>query len=387
MQVVYAQELAPEKFTKSIFLAGPTPRSPEVSSWRKEALRILEENEYDGVVFVPEDQTDKWAHSYIDQVEWEKECLNMSDVILFWIPRELSTLPGFTTNVEFGLYVKSGRVVLGHPIAAPKTQYLDKVFEDNGGKEVYFTLEETVRYAMHRCGDRGHTRRGGERYIPMHIWKHRHFRDWYAQMKRNGNRLDWAEVQWVFYVNNGAFPFAWAIHVDIWVEAENRRKSNEFILSRPDITSIVLYQKPQGAWDDFKIVCIKEFRSTVRNPDGMVIEVAGGSSFKEGMQNVAIAEIKEETGLDIHPDRLQKVESRQPLATFSTHHSHLYRVELQPDEMAWVEKQAKNGTSFGNTHESEQTYLAVYSLHNLLSDPVSVDYATLGMIFAAITIP
>jgi hypothetical protein len=28
--------------------------------------------------------------------------------ILFWIPRGLRTLPGFTTNVEFGLDVTTG---------------------------------------------------------------------------------------------------------------------------------------------------------------------------------------------------------------------------------------------------------------------------------------
>ena len=39
---------------KSIFLAGPTPRSKEVKSWRPEAIRLLKEKGFDGVVFVPE---------------------------------------------------------------------------------------------------------------------------------------------------------------------------------------------------------------------------------------------------------------------------------------------------------------------------------------------
>ncbi|KKR32865.1 MAG: hypothetical protein UT66_C0052G0012, partial [candidate division CPR2 bacterium GW2011_GWC1_39_9] len=41
MVVVYAHEPIPKVINKSVFLAGPTPRW-EFSSWRTEALRILE---------------------------------------------------------------------------------------------------------------------------------------------------------------------------------------------------------------------------------------------------------------------------------------------------------------------------------------------------------
>jgi hypothetical protein len=52
MEVVYTGEEMPEKFTKSIFLAGPTPRNKEEQeSWRPDALRILEDKGFDGVVF------------------------------------------------------------------------------------------------------------------------------------------------------------------------------------------------------------------------------------------------------------------------------------------------------------------------------------------------
>lgn len=37
------------KGKKSIFLAGPTPRKEEIVSWRKEAIKILEENNFDGM--------------------------------------------------------------------------------------------------------------------------------------------------------------------------------------------------------------------------------------------------------------------------------------------------------------------------------------------------
>ena len=42
------------KGEKSIFLAGPTPREKDIISWRNEAIKILENLGFDGIVYVPE---------------------------------------------------------------------------------------------------------------------------------------------------------------------------------------------------------------------------------------------------------------------------------------------------------------------------------------------
>jgi hypothetical protein len=65
---------------KGIFLAGPSPRNNNVISWRKEALKILEELNHQGMVFVPDfksseveyDFTDlsKKAHEFIRGMNW-----------------------------------------------------------------------------------------------------------------------------------------------------------------------------------------------------------------------------------------------------------------------------------------------------------------------------
>ena len=41
MTVVFVGEQAPRSYRQSLFLAGPTPRVPDVLSWRPEALQIL----------------------------------------------------------------------------------------------------------------------------------------------------------------------------------------------------------------------------------------------------------------------------------------------------------------------------------------------------------
>jgi hypothetical protein len=75
--------------------------------------------DFTGTVLVPERQDWSAKFNYFDQVEWEYAGLESCSVIAFWVPRELQTLPGFTTNVKFGRYVGSGRCVYGRPDRAP----------------------------------------------------------------------------------------------------------------------------------------------------------------------------------------------------------------------------------------------------------------------------
>lgn len=71
------------KGEKSIFLAGSTPRSNDVISWRGEAINILKELKFDGIVYVPERENDNHNFDYVNQVWWEREALYNADVIVF----------------------------------------------------------------------------------------------------------------------------------------------------------------------------------------------------------------------------------------------------------------------------------------------------------------
>jgi hypothetical protein len=134
MRVVYARQPCPAELGPSLFLAGPTPRSRDVASWRPAALRLLREADFAGTVFVPEDPEEGGLPAaYADeQVHWEWRCLDHATRIVFWVPRDLKTLPGFTTNVEFGLYCRSGKALLGFPPGVPKTRYLHLLAEACG---------------------------------------------------------------------------------------------------------------------------------------------------------------------------------------------------------------------------------------------------------------
>nr|WP_235619369.1 nucleoside 2-deoxyribosyltransferase domain-containing protein [Embleya scabrispora] len=151
--VVMARERLPLD-GPSVFLAGPTPdRSAPVPSWRPAAVDALAAR-WTGdrplTVLNPESRGGMRAVRYEDQVDWETDARAAAGAILFWVPRDLKTLPGMTTNVEFGLDVSSGRVVLGCPPDCPnpeRNRYLIYV-AGRFGVPVLTTLDAAAAAAL-----------------------------------------------------------------------------------------------------------------------------------------------------------------------------------------------------------------------------------------------
>jgi len=128
-----------------IFLAGPSPRKSDDLDWRPLALDILSQGGFCGEVYVPLPRNGVWLDNYDAQIDWEVEYLNKARIIAFWIPRHIENLPGFTTNVEFGEFLHSGKIVFGYPSGADKMKYLHyralksglPVFDDLGAMLVF----------------------------------------------------------------------------------------------------------------------------------------------------------------------------------------------------------------------------------------------------------
>ena len=151
MQAIYVPEPVPFS-GPSIFLAGPTPRSPEVQSWRPRALRALED--FEGAVYLPEKRSGGTSHSYDDQVQWETDALTAATCIMFWVPRELEPdnngyprMGALTTNVEFGIWMRSGKIILGYPSHAVKMGYL-AWHARKEGITISHHLRDTARLAV-----------------------------------------------------------------------------------------------------------------------------------------------------------------------------------------------------------------------------------------------
>lgn len=154
LKTVYVFEKSDGSTSHSIFLAGPSPRQSHHSNWRLDALEILEREQFAGDVFLPLSREMQLTQSLEGQIEWELDCLARASVIAFWIPRDLQTLPGFTTNVEFGMYIQSGKIVLGFPKKAPQMLYLERLAQINK-VPVYYTLEETIQAALNLLREKG----------------------------------------------------------------------------------------------------------------------------------------------------------------------------------------------------------------------------------------
>lgn len=139
------------KGEKSIFLAGPTPRGENAVTWRNEACKKLEEYGFDGVVYVPEYSTWKPKEDYVDQAIWERKALNEATIILFWIPRHLPDMPAFTTNVEFGYWLHTNKVIYGRPDNAEKIKYLDWLYELDYNEKPYNNLDDLLKCCIEKA--------------------------------------------------------------------------------------------------------------------------------------------------------------------------------------------------------------------------------------------
>ena len=160
----------------SIFLAGPTPRSKDVPSWRPEAIKMLYDLNFMGAVFVPERENYGAVSDYDDQIEWEWNGLDECTIVAFWVPRKMGINNALTTNVEAGLMATSGKVIYGRPEWAEHVNYLDYVYLNlalkyniaKNGLDKYAkpltTLKETMAaavegafalYALRRRGEKG----------------------------------------------------------------------------------------------------------------------------------------------------------------------------------------------------------------------------------------
>ncbi|MET0233031.1 MAG: nucleoside 2-deoxyribosyltransferase domain-containing protein [Kibdelosporangium sp.] len=375
VKVVHAGQEPPEQWDASVFLAGPTPRRDDVQSWRPAALAEIRTQWGDAgelVVFVPEPPDGARYPSYDDQIAWEERWLDAADVILFWVPREMATLPGLTTNIEFGRYESSGRVVLGAPENAQHVKYMQHHARQHGA-QVTGTLPETIKATLEMIGE-GARRQGGERHVPLLAWRMPTLRHWLATQRAAGNALLDGKLLWVHR------KFLWAYHARLAVTAENRVKHNEIVLGRPDVVSIVAYRKGETPGQN-EVVLVREFRSPSCAPDGYVHELPGGGVLQGEPIDQAAHELHEETGLRVARERLVPGQVRQVLATLSTHRVHVFTVELTEDELAGVRA---NPGPFGVLEDSERTFVEVRTYSEILGSG-DVDWAVVGVLASVFT--
>lgn len=141
------QKVLHKKNMPKVFLAGPTIRDSSFHhSWRMSACNMFEDHHFNGILYIPEFDRDH-QRDYLTQVLWEREALSASDIIMFWVDRNMNLTPGMTTNVEFGAWTESHpeKVWLGYPSSSEKMDYLDWFFRFKTKREPYDNLENMIK--------------------------------------------------------------------------------------------------------------------------------------------------------------------------------------------------------------------------------------------------
>lgn len=189
MEIIFSDQEIPKKIQKSMFLAGPSPRGVDKDEWRHNAIEILKQYNYTGTVFIPipsayfyGEKSLSECHDYIDQLSWEVECRSIADKLVFWVPRDIKGgFPGFTTNVEFGEDLNTGRMMYGRPDGSDNTRYLDSRFQSKGF--IHTTLDSLLSATIISLGV-GVIRSNMEVNIPLNIWMSYRFQNWYKTFDR-----------------------------------------------------------------------------------------------------------------------------------------------------------------------------------------------------------
>ena len=131
---------------KSIFLCGTMPHDGQ-TDWRNKVIDALDRLGYDGVVYNPDYSNIPQSKrlDYGDQILWEINAMKSSAIVCFWIDREFPNHPGLTTNVEFGYWVRSSKVLYGRPHNDEKCFYLDYVYRLEQNREPVETVEDLIK--------------------------------------------------------------------------------------------------------------------------------------------------------------------------------------------------------------------------------------------------
>jgi len=151
MNIYYAQDEV--NFENSVFLMGPSPRSKDTKSWRKEAVELFEkiEKEYDFTInlILPEFKDSNFKFEKENQVKWELKCQKFSTFLFFWIPREMKKLPGLTTNIELGMNIDRENLVVGFPKDSEKNDYI-RILCKLKNIHIFKSLENQIIYVFEK---------------------------------------------------------------------------------------------------------------------------------------------------------------------------------------------------------------------------------------------
>jgi len=131
-----------------VFLGGPIQGAP---NWQKEICDDLSGYKNLVVTNPRRKSLDKSKFNFDEQVKWETEYLNESDIIVFWLPKEEEKIEGRmygqTTRFEVGEWIAkcSKKIIIGIDDNFPMKRYIKNRLEKDYGVKILNTYNELLK--------------------------------------------------------------------------------------------------------------------------------------------------------------------------------------------------------------------------------------------------
>ena len=135
----------------SIYLAGPTRWNVHLKSWRKEAVKILEVLEFNGTVFCPEYEGDRFVENYKEKDEWKEIALHSASTIVFWVSKNYPIKIYDSAEFAYWISKKPNSFFYGREVVNSnyeQTFFLNWIYEKELGIEPFKNLEDLMQEAV-----------------------------------------------------------------------------------------------------------------------------------------------------------------------------------------------------------------------------------------------
>jgi hypothetical protein len=326
MHVINQKQQLPEKFSNSIYLVV-TPLN-ESLSWK--IISTLPKHGYKGIVFNPNIDYSSYSNDDDELVQWNDECIDISDCILLWIEQDYYSNRNSKLDMLIGEWLVSGKLIVGGYI---NNELYSKCLKYN--VPTFKELPELIKFVNFSISSDLHKTQG-ERFIPNEIWKSSFFHKWYKSQKSKGNLIVNSSANNVMKAGPGnSFTFLWGLNLSVFTRSKGSIV-DKIIVGSPDIFATIMYhiEKSSG---EVKVALIKDYETNTEGPLAFSYRLPCGSSESPQTSSfIATDSINQSIDLAIDIDKLVFLESRLITGEVFTFSSNVFLYELSKKELNYL---------------------------------------------------
>lgn len=125
---------------KSIFLMGVKRNGKYDTEWMSKACAILDEENYDGTVYLPDGREEHSAA--------EAEAVSNATLIVCWIDKDAQTDKNWSMPFNYGKVLEAGNVLYGRAPGIDMARHIDWLYDADYSREPFDDLRELMKEAI-----------------------------------------------------------------------------------------------------------------------------------------------------------------------------------------------------------------------------------------------